>query len=126
MYCEPQPHIPTVLTKIIHEENVYLTDYNCVQMMIKEQNLEIKRLKAKNEEIKGRLAYIENIAASTLGQNGLMDMEIINSYQVQMVDDLVMVSELGAVNVGVGSLDANGLPDLVGEFGFVAAMENID
>lgn len=41
-----------------------------------------------------------------------------------MVDNQDMVNELETVNVGLGGLDENGLPDLVGELGFVAAMVN--
>lgn len=124
MYCEPQAPVPIVLPKIIHEENVFLADFNCVQMLIKEQNLELRKLKAENEEIKARLGFIEGLAASTLSQNGTREMDIVNSYQVQLVEDMDLVSELGNVNVGLGGLDENGLPDLVGELGFVAAMEN--
>lgn len=55
---------------------MYLDDFNCVKLMIKEQNLEIRRLKSENEDIKIRLGYIESLAASTLGQNRLTDMEL--------------------------------------------------
>lgn len=37
---------------------------------------------------------------------------------------MVLVNELEHVNVELGGLDENGLPNLVGEFGFVAAMED--
>lgn len=93
--------------------------------MIKEQNLELRKLKSENEDIKARLGFIEGLAASTIGHYGSRDMEIVNSYQVQLVEDMGLVNELGNVNVGLGGLDENGLPDLVGEFGFVAAMENV-
>lgn len=85
---------------------------------------ELRRLKTEIEDIKRRLGFIESLAAFTMGQNRIMDMKVINSFQVQMVDNEKMVNELEVVGAGSEKLDANGLPDLVGELGFVAAMED--
>lgn len=48
--------------------------------MFEEQNLEIRRLRNENEDIKRRLGFIEGLAASTIGFNGSRDMEIISSF----------------------------------------------
>lgn len=51
-------------------------------------------------------------------------MEILNSFQVQTVNDAELLNELENIGDGVELLDSNGLPNMVGEFGFVVAMED--
>lgn len=119
LLCEPQVFSPTIIPPIIGEEDVFLASYSSVKMMIEEQKVEIRRLKTENEEIKGRLSYLEGLAASRLGQNGIIDMEIVSSFQVQMEDDMAMVSELGVVGVGTWVQGSVNLPILIGELGFV-------
>lgn len=50
--------------------------------MFEEQKTEMIGLKNENSEIKRRLAFLEGLAASTMGTNGILDMELVSSYQV--------------------------------------------
>lgn len=122
--CEPQNVFPVNLPQNIREEDVYLSNNESVKMLFEEQKMELRRLKTENEDIKRRLGFIESLAAFTMGQNRVMDMEIMNQFQVQMVNNVGMVNELETVGDGNENLDSNGLPDLVGELGFVAAMDD--
>ncbi|KAK1366903.1 hypothetical protein POM88_042464 [Heracleum sosnowskyi] len=115
---------PTVIPPVINQEDVYLANCESVRMLFEEQKVEMRRLIKENDEIKGRLSFIEGLAASTMGQNGVIDMDIVSSFQVPMEKDLAMINELEEVGVGIGGQSYDGLPDLVGELGFVAAMEN--
>lgn len=108
----------------IREEDIYLNKNESARMMFEEQNLELRRLKTENEDIKRRLSFIESLAATTMGNNRIRDMEVLNSFQVQTVNDAEMINELENIGDGVKLLDSNGLPNKVGEFGFVAAMED--
>ncbi|KAL8120102.1 hypothetical protein AgCh_017287 [Apium graveolens] len=45
-------------------------------------------------EHENRIAYLENLAASTLRKPCMTDQEIVNAFQVPICDDLVMVHEL--------------------------------
>lgn len=120
--CQPQEVFSLDLPRTIREEDIYLNKTQSARIMFEEQNLEIRRLREENEDIKKRLGFIESLAAFTIGQNGVRDMEIISSYQVQMVNNEEMVNEMETL--GANNLDNNGLPDLVGEYGFVDAMED--
>lgn len=72
------------------------------------------------------LRYLEGVVASTMGTNGLIDMEIVSSYQFQMIDNIEMVRELEAVGVGIGGQGVEDLPDLTEDLGFIAAaVENV-
>lgn len=122
--CEPQNVFPVQLPQNIREEDVYLSNNESVKMMFEEQKVEFRRLNVENEDIKRRPGFIESLAAFTMGQNRVMDMEVINSFQVQMVNNEEMVNELETIGVNADNLDANGLPDLVGELGFLAALED--
>lgn len=122
--CQPQDVFSTDLPRNIREEDIYLNKNESARMMFEEENLELRRLKTENEDIKRRLSFIESLAATTMGNNRIKDMEILNSFQVQTVNDAEMINELENIGAGVELLDSNGLPNMVGEFGYVAAMED--
>lgn len=93
-------------------------------MMFEEQKVELRRLRNENTEIKDRLHYLEGLAASTMSNNGVLDMEIVSSYQVQMVNDMSMINELEIVGVGANGQGNESLPNLIGECSFGAGMNN--
>lgn len=122
--CQPQDVFATDLLRDIREEDIYLNKTESARVMFEEQNLEIRRLRTENEDIKRMLSFIESLAALTMGNNRVRDMEVLSSFQVQTVNNAELINELESVGAGVELLDSNGLPNMVGEFGFVAAMED--
>ncbi|KAL8110490.1 hypothetical protein AgCh_026272 [Apium graveolens] len=71
---------------------------------VKSENSEIKEnvtyLEGVTVSCKNRIAYLENLAASTLGTNCLTDQEIMNSYQVPISDNLATIHELKGTTYG--------------------------
>lgn len=60
---------------------------------------------------------MENLAASTIGTNGMLDMEIVESYQVPITDNLAMIHELENLGAGPSGQPFDNLPDLIHAFG---------
>lgn len=94
MHCEPQHVETTVIPPIIRVEDIFLSKFESIKMMFNELKLELKRVKTENTEIKekveylegvtvsctNRISYLENLATSTIGTNGVLDMEIVYSF----------------------------------------------
>lgn len=66
IHCEPHKYSPTVFPPVLSQEDIYLANCESVKMLIEEQKIELRRLKTENDEIKGRLRYLEGLAASTM------------------------------------------------------------
>ncbi|KAL8118227.1 hypothetical protein AgCh_015950 [Apium graveolens] len=127
IHCEPQKATPAVIPQFIREEDVFLFKFEFVKIMFHELKLELKRVKEENNEIKEkvgelesltasckhRIAYLEHLAASTLGTPYINDHDIVTSFQVPMHDNIAMIHELEEVNVGARGQLIDNLPDLV-------------
>lgn len=58
IHCEPQEFSSTIIPPVLNQEDVYLTNCESVKMIIKEQKIELRRLKTENGEIKGRIKVL--------------------------------------------------------------------
>ena len=95
--------------------------------MISELKTELKKVKTENKEIKdkvaylesvtisckNRISYLENLAGLNLGEPGLTDLEIVNSFQVLVSNDLDMVQELEDIGLDARGHPIELLPDLI-------------